>query len=203
MRILIVFIFLFFSLEARENPFIPTDKTIKVGVATNKKSPIKQFESKRLNLPSTSRILKDVSITFQNLDGTTQTITAKIDKKIDWHKPLILSQDVNSHESLSQKVFKSVVKSYKVSDFFSFDVSKNRILLHSSDKILRDFMVTNPFKIVIDFESDLDFATKVQKVNFENFVKVTLGNHEGYYRVVIELDGQYTYKLNDKEIILY
>jgi ribosome-interacting GTPase 1 len=203
MRIFYLFIACFILLEARENPFVPTDKTIKIGIATNKKSPIKQFESKNIDLPSTSRILKNITVTFQNLDGTTQSITSKIDKKVDWHKPLILTQKTNSHESLKSKPKTGAVKSYKMSDFFAFDISKNKITLHSKDNIIRDFMITNPYKIVIDFKSDLDFATKSKQLDYENFVKATLGNHEGYYRLVIELDGQYTYKLDENKIILY
>ena len=31
------------------------------------------------------------------------------------------------------------------------------------------------------------------------FSKIRMGNHDGYYRVVIELDGQYRYKLETQE----
>lgn len=202
-KVWLFFLLFCVSLYARENPFIPIDKSVSVGMATNAKDPMKQFEQKELTLPTTARVLKQVSITFLNLDGTEDSISAQIEKKIDWHKPLILSQQI-PHESLKDTTVTNESKSYKITKFLSFDVEKNKITIYTKDKTMRDFMVTNPYKIVLDFKSDLDFSTISKDIKFENVVKATLGNHDGYYRFVIELDGQYTYKLDDssKDIIL-
>jgi hypothetical protein len=196
MRYLVLVLVVLFA-GARENPFVPIDKSVVIGKATNEPSPIKQFENKPITLPDSARILKQVSVTFQNLDGTTQTISSDINKKVDWHAPLVLSQTLSTQMVATNAKSTAPAKKYKVSNFFSFEASKNLITLYTKDTMMRDFMVANPFKIVIDFESKLDFATISKKVDYANFVKVTLGNHEGYYRVVIELDGQYTYKLDN------
>ncbi|MDD3462473.1 MAG: AMIN domain-containing protein [Sulfurospirillaceae bacterium] len=78
-------------------------------------------------------------------------------------------------------------------DFVSFDILKNEIKIITDDEKIRDLLVSQPCKIVIDFKRDASFFTKKFELNSAPFVSIVLGNHNGYYRVVIELDGQYRY----------
>ncbi|HIP44914.1 MAG TPA: AMIN domain-containing protein [Sulfurospirillum arcachonense] len=61
------------------------------------------------------------------------------------------------------------------------------------DKKIRDFLVTSPYKIVVDFKREVSFYTKVYNLKTKYFKSITLGKHSGYYRVAIELDGRYLY----------
>jgi len=56
-----------------------------------------------------------------------------------------------------------------------------------------------PHRIVLDFKTDKEIEIKnsVKEKNDECniFKEIRMGNHDGYYRVVIELDGHYRYNL--------
>ena len=64
-----------------------------------------------------------------------------------------------------------------------------------TSKKIRDFILLKPYKIVIDFKRDASFYTKSVDIKKAPFEKITLGNHNGYYRAVLLLDGSYKYKL--------
>ncbi len=69
----------------------------------------------------------------------------------------------------------------------------------TSDKLLRKMILVNPHRIVLDFKRDALFLTKTKNLASEYYKQIRLGNHDGYYRVVLELDGKYRYKLNKKK----
>jgi hypothetical protein len=63
-----------------------------------------------------------------------------------------------------------------------------------------NFLLTKPHRIVCDFKRDIDIRTYKKEVASKGIIeKVKLGNHKGYYRVVIELDGYYRYKLQSSK----
>jgi len=165
---------------ARVNPFIP--------VVTNESNRIikqTQFKSKKLTLPSDARILKSVIIKYQALNGSIKEIEFPINKAIDWHNPLFLStQKINFP---TQKI--------KIA-FLNFYIKKHKLLITTQDKLIRQFMLVKPFRYVIDFKADKNFLTFTKKTN--SFIKkIVLGNHNGFYRIVLYLDG--TYKVNTKK----
>ncbi|MDQ7066660.1 MAG: AMIN domain-containing protein [Sulfurimonas sp.] len=60
--------------------------------------------------------------------------------------------------------------------------------------MLRNFLLTKPHRIVCDFERDIDIRSYEKEISSKSIIKkVKVGNHKGYYRVVIELDGLYRY----------
>ena len=79
--------------------------------------------------------------------------------------------------------------------YATFYTSKKRLKLVTKDKAIRDFLLVQPHRIVIDFDRDVSLKafTKINKNNI--FSKIRVGNHDGYYRVVLELDGYYRYKM--------
>ncbi len=187
---------------ARDNPFHAIDN-IDNFTQTNKKDTY--FEDVNFKFPNSARVLKDIEITYQNLDGSISKKIVKIDKKIDWHNELILSKKINIKKEIkpivtkSDNIKKEEIKKYSFQDFIKFEVTKKSIKIITKDKKIRDFLVSNPYKIVVDFKRNAHFLTKSFKVDLAPFVSIVLGNHDNYYRVVIELDGQYVYSLkNDK-----
>lgn len=84
---------------------------------------------------------------------------------------------------------------FSFQDFIRFDVRDKEIIIETSDKNIRDFLIADPYKIVLDFERDAGFYTKKIEINQGAFKEITMGNHEGYYRAAILLDGHYRYKL--------
>ncbi len=61
--------------------------------------------------------------------------------------------------------------------------------------MLRNFLLVNPHRIVMDFKRDTDIRSYIKKYPKDIFRSVRIGGHKGYYRVVVELDGHYRYSM--------
>jgi hypothetical protein len=145
------------------------------------------------NFPNHSRVLKEVTFTFQNLDGTTETRKLEIDQSIDWRAPLILSQ---SNE-------KSVKKSIPITaapacdlGFIQFSASKNHLTIMTKDPMIRNFSLSDPSSVAIDFKHAGVFETYQKELSSIPFTKVTVTNHQQFARATITLDGQHTCKIS-------
>ena len=56
----------------------------------------------------------------------------------------------------------------------------------------------SPYRIVVDFKAEYNFRS-ISKLVSENIIKsIRIGNHNGFYRVVLELDGQYKYSFTQE-----
>ena len=170
----VLFLLLTTLLFARENPFVP--------VVTNKnKNIVKKtyFKSKKITLPSDARVLKSVVFKYQTLTGAIKEIKIPINQAIDWHNPIILS--TNQVYIPTTKVKIGFLKMY---------IKKHKLLILTKDKLIRNFLLVKPFRYVLDFKANKDFLTYTQKT--DTFIKkIVLGNHNGFYRVVLYLDGTY------------
>ncbi len=197
--IVTIFILLSVSLIARDNPFKAVSAAATTGKATYIKDTRKNFTSATIQLPSSARILKSVEFHFQNLDGSIQSKKVSVDNKIDWHDELIVKKrvdDVTSSSLLTSMPMKKQVSKTKKINFKNlilFTINDKTLHIKTKDKKIRDFLVTAPYKIVVDFEREVSFYTKVYNLKMKNFSSITLGKHDGYYRVAIELDGRYLY----------
>ncbi len=193
-------------ISARENPFVSIESADTIGKATSIKNTRASFVEQSIKLPSTARILKSMELHYQNLDGSIESKVVAIDKDIDWHDELVLKkafampqikieeQAANTEKTVAVK--EPIKKSLNFRDTLSIDLIEKNIWLKTQDRKIRDFLVTKPYKIVIDFEKDLSFTTKEFPLDIKPFEKIVIGNHDGYYRVVIELDGQYRYDIS-------
>lgn len=196
------------SLIARENPFIESNSSKDIGQATLIKDTRENFSEITTQLPSSARILNQLTLSYQNLDGSIESKSIEVDKKIDWHDELILKRinDKNMQESnkkLEAILLQTEEQNTKESpikidfqDIVSFSITDKEIYIKTNDTKMRDFLVSNPYKIVVDFEREVSFYTKTFELETKRFKNITIGNHSGYYRVVIELDGQYKYLIN-------
>lgn len=222
-----LFLCLIVSLNARENPFETTSSPTFVGKTTELKENKTDFNSISLNLPSTARILKSVSIAFQNLDGSISEEVVAIEQNVNWHDALILSTKKVDNNKMSKEVTPIVLPlekpkekkignvmvdkeekpqmqskidtSFKLSDGILLTIINNEIKITTKDIKIRDFLISEPFKIVVDFKKESSFVTKTVAFPHSPFVSATLGNHEGFYRIAILLDGHYRYDLQSVE----
>jgi len=80
-------------------------------------------------------------------------------------------------------------------ELIRFEAFDKRLIVVSDDKLLRNFMVVDPCKIVLDFEKNTSFYTQFLELNHGAFKQIVLGNHHGYYRAAITLDGDYPYEI--------
>lgn len=202
MRLLLL-LFISLSLFGRDNPFFPADPNEKQIQTTNKVEILKPFSTQFISLPSSARVVKSIVISYQNLDGFIEQERLDLNFKIDWHKPIIVS-----HKSLIEKPKPKKPKKNIINmKFISFDISDKKMKIRTKDKLLQNFLLVAPHRVVMDFKRDIAFKPKTIKVNKPPFSKIRMGHHDRYYRVVIELDGQYRYKLltteKDYTIVCY
>lgn len=211
---IVLLISLILSLTARENPFFPSKDSQDLSISTNKVQQHDQLKRAALTLPSSARIIREVSVEYVNLDGSIEKKSISLDNSIDWHLPIFISQSytndmVEKEPTPLKKEVQPVKKEQKfkkIADyqFISFFTRGKKLQIMTDDKMIRSFMLLDPYRIVVDFKRDSDFRSYHETLKKSIFKSIRIGNHKGYYRVVIELDGQYKYdfKKDGKSYIL-
>lgn len=213
-KILFISILLLTTINARENPFFPIvgEKDIPITSNQNRaKAPLKRAT---ITLPAQARVLKKVTLEYKNLDGSLESKSIELDNAVDWHLPIFISQTYstqttsaqitptpkNNENIIKEEIKPNEKKKIKFDRIFSIthlkiSYSNKKLKLMTDDKIIRDFLLVNPHRIVIDFEKDTDIKSYTRKYPDAIFKEIRIGNHKGYYRAVIELDGVYRYDM--------
>ncbi len=216
MKVLSLFALLILTLHARENPFFPPEGEKDIFITTNKdnsKIPLKQAA---ITLPSQARVLQKVTIELKNLDGSIETKSIELDNSIDWHLPIFISQGYREtavptpkEKELSKTTTTTTPTPTKKNDIQNgigpkLSVEGKSLKVTTKNEAVRNFLIANPHRIVIDFKSSAEVTSFVKKDFDKVFQEVRVGNHKNYYRVVIELDGFYKYnfkKVDDGYIV--
>ena len=209
-RVLFLALLLLTSLNARENPFFPSSGEKDITLTSNIDTKLTPLKRAAVTLPSTARVIEGVTINYKSLDGSRHTQSIELDNTIDWHLPIFVSQSYLNEEQKStlpkHKITKSKVTSKKESSYkkiagiklISFYSKDKKLKVITQDPIIRNFLLVKPHRIVCDFKRDTNIKSYVKDIAQNSlFTKIRVGNHDGYYRVVIELDGHYRYATKD------
>jgi len=216
-KILFILTLLSVLLFSRENPFFPVEgEADDLPLVSNVVEHFDALNTQEIILPDSARVLKEVTLKYQNLDGSIEAKTLKLNSSLDWHLPVKIYQGkLTKKTNISKKstVAKSNVKTIKRSKnvekkakykkvyhykFIEFYKMGRFLQVATKDKLLRKMILVNPYRVVLDFKRDALFLTKTKKLSGKFYKEIRLGNHDGYYRVVLELDGKYRYKLTKK-----
>ena len=183
-------------IEARENPFFPATGEMDIPITSNISTKIPPLKQATLTLPSQARVIQKVTIEYENLDGTVEKETIVLNNFIDWHLPIFISQNYTTPKKKEkQKEIKESFKLIASIKYAKFYTLNETLKIVTKDKILRDFLLVQPHRIVIDFDRDTSLKSLVKRFKDNKFSKIRVANHDGYYRVVVELDGYYRYKM--------
>lgn len=184
-------------LQGRENPFFPAEGIKDMPVTASETERFEPLKRAAITLPDSARVLKKVTVSYQNLDGSIGEREILLDNAVDWHVPIFITQSYSATENAEKSApaaaaprdaFKKVASFEEV----SFYQSDRSLKVVTSDPLLRHFILVDPHRVVLDFKRDADFRSKFQAITGgKPFKSVRLGNHKGYYRAVIELDGRY------------
>ncbi|MBK1991079.1 AMIN domain-containing protein [Campylobacter sp. 2018MI35] len=207
-KLLCVLLFLCAFANAKTNPF-DTEQNLSNNIIIPE-----SFQKEEVKFNSSARILKAITFHYINLDGSESDLNLDINKSIDWHDRYVLTRvkapdpsknlDVsvtipeknNSKSDLNTSVsIELPIQTDKIYDFIAYTTYKNKIKFNTSDEILSDFSIGNPSKIVLDFKSDDIQPTKNIRLKDSLFKRIDFGSHKGYYRLVIYLDGKYSYQI--------
>lgn len=181
-------------LLARENPFFAVDESKKQKVTSNVSDARPQMGAINYTFPDQARILKEVTFTIQNLDGSFEERKVQIDQSIDWHRPITISQGKGG---TAKGAFPSNSLSSAANFGFIQFYSKGKAMsIKTSDTLVRHFVLSDPNRIVLDFKRDATFQSQQKPLNAAPFLNVSLENHGKFARATITLDGRYEYTLN-------
>jgi hypothetical protein len=216
-KVLLISTLLFLTLNARENPFFPSDGEKDIVLTTNEDTSKEPLKRASISIPNQARILQKVTIEYKNLDGSIERKSIDLDNSIDWHSPIFISQNYpqTQIETKSEETIKSKVEpktelkpSVKVLqpiktettcndnvtlEYLSIFVSGKTLKLVTKHESIRNFLLADPHRIVIDFKSDAEVKNYIRKNIDSIFTEIRVGNHDKFYRVVVELDGHYKY----------
>jgi len=176
----LLFLFISTVLIARMNPFEPVVKPQNTIVISPK-----YFKEEKVVLPSDARVLKEVVFVYQSVSGDIKEKRVEINKRIDFHRPIYITHSAK----------KFPLRELHFLNLFTMYIKDKTILIRTKDRLLRKFFLIKPFRIVLDFKRKADFLTIKKTLKNSIVKKVVVGNHKGYYRVVIYFDTKYMYKI--------
>lgn len=81
---------------ARNDPFTPTivpEDSIRPYYGESS-----VFDTAKIEFPSTARLIKKIEVTFQNLDGSIESKSVALSGRIDWQKPLLVTQVLSKNQ---------------------------------------------------------------------------------------------------------
>ncbi len=202
-KILFISIVLLISLDARENPFFADKGEKDIIVSSNQDNSKPPLKRATITLPSEARILKKVTIEYKNLDGSINKKSIILENSVDWHLPIFISQNYNEskpYNLVKQKKIKNYKPKYKkiaAIKYAKFYNDGKNLKIITKDKMIRNFWLVKPDRIVMDFKRDSSMRSYTKIIDKSIYKVIRIGNHDGYYRVVIELDGLYKYYKNN------
>lgn len=213
-KVLFITALLFYTLNARENPFFPSAGEKDMPISSNENRNKEPLKRAAIALPAQARILQKVTIEYKNLDGTVENKSIELDNSVDWHLPVFVSQNYSESQKTAQPEDTPAKKEVKQKDStyktiasvenLSFVSSGRSLKIVTTDEVLRNFLLVHPHRIVVDFKKNEDVKSYIKKDSQNIFKEIRIGNHDGYYRVVVELDGYYRYdfkKISDGYLI--
>lgn len=177
------------STKPTRNPFESVMTPKQSGQISNPPK-LNLFTKTTLNLPSSARKIKKITLSYQNLDGSISTMEQELDGDIDWHFPLVLSQEVQANTALP------TFSDFDFHDTFAFHIDKKNLTLKTPLKLIRDFTLASPTRLILDFKSNSKQNLKDSiTTNLPVINGVKLQTHLDFYRITLNLDGQYKYSL--------
>ncbi len=175
------------ALFSRENPFFSLSEGGILPISSEKNEHKPPLTSMTYNFPNNSRLLKDVSFTFQNIDGSFETRKLEIDQTIDWRSPLVLSQ-ATARQSSAVNEGKTSSSS---NGFIQFIGTGNRISIVTQEPMLRHFTLSDPDSVVVDFKHNGVFESYQKELSASPYIKAKVTNHGNFARVILTLDGRH------------
>jgi hypothetical protein len=187
-------------LHARENPFFPSQGEEDLPFTSNDIQNLEPLKRAALSLPPHARVLQKVTVEYKNLDGSIESKTINVNNAVDWHLPIFISQSYVDTVSVLPKEQQEDSYSFVGEIAFAkFYENKKSFKIITSDKLLRNFLLADPHRIVMDFQKDATLKSFIKRNPKSIFKTIRVGNHKGYYRVVLELDGAYRYKVHNEK----
>lgn len=107
-------------------------------------------------------------------------------------------QVADSTQKMAHDSTKSTPKPRK-SAFVPYTIDGKSIFITYGGGLKRHYIMQNPYRIVMDFEiSKKDYRKNSYAINAPYFTRLRYGLHTHFLRIVLELDGNYVYNLEQR-----
>ncbi len=205
------------NLNARENPFEPTDafedevgKIVGMDENAVRKSMeetpyIKEMQEKMSNVSGQGESKNKVEENINKTVPTTgyskkevDSLIQKTQKQTEQKAKELVKKEVQKTTEPTQVVYvkpradvadEESLLTKNILPYLKVEYNDNKFIIHSEHKVSKKFSVDKENKIIIDYKGIVEFNTKKENLESQTFKKIAVGNHkkEGYYRIAIEL----------------
>ena len=157
-------------LEARENPFFPTE--------------VRSIDVKRSAVQTVNTTVDKGS------DQTESNLTVALDRESHL-KEKEINETIDTVQNNAADMHREIVD-FK---YVQIAVSENTIDIETKDNLLKAFIADNPKVIILNFGHNVDFATKKHRFDIVPFYEVRIGAHKKHYSFVVELNDPHVFKV--------
>ena len=205
------------SLNARENPFEPTDIYKEKQVEFLKQLELKEQENKRIQeemmlkeqaLLQKEKQLEDLALKQQEELRKIEELKAQQATLLKKQEQELLKLDKAKKQKLLQMNKEKTVQKnrYNVLPFVDIEANDNTLVLYvdTKFKLINQDILQNRKKILYDFRGYASFYTIKKRLDSKAFKAFVVGTHKkkGFFRVVIEVNdptSTYSETINTKE----
>jgi hypothetical protein len=203
MPVLLIFLMLFGTLQARENPFTPVPGF--TCEAKQKPIPAPDFEKKLVPVIKSAQCVATTKAPEARKTEKSQKVWKNFPpEKRTTVQPLPIPQPVHKkkrvhrikhirhhHAAVFQRIYRN--------DNLTIYLKSNKIKIVTSDCLQKDFELKHPQRLVLDFGDDFVIYNSVDKPLHNALVKrVKIGTHACFYRVTFVLAKAMHYKVAHK-----
>ena len=111
--------------------------------------------------------------------------------KIHPQRPIRSTHVTDEHYHASASTDKIVFNTLKA----RFIVRDKSVYIETKDTLKKHFALEHPNRIVMDFKSASDFASKRKSLKGFAVTQIEVGAHGSYYRVVFRVNNAYKYRV--------
>ena len=195
------------NLNARENPFEPTDvfedevgKIVQMDENSVKKSMeetpyIKEMQEKMSNVTGQNKnkveenIDKVMPVTEQKAYSKKEvdSLIQKTQKQTEQKAKEIAKKEVQKTTEPTQVVYvkprsdvadDEALLTKTILPYLKVEYNDNKFIIHSEHKVSKKFSVDKENKIIIDYKGLVEFNTKNDSLESQSFKKIAVGNHK-------------------------
>ncbi len=196
MKIILLLLFLFQALLARENPFEPilsapkvTEDIIPLLHITSKKTltpPARQTAPKKLTTPAPIETHATCTIQSEPVQTIPIAPTIMIEKK-----PISVKR---KKHTTKKRRYKTIYQNY----FLKVQTNYKNFKIFTKDRLVKKVRYINPARMTFDFDRLQYFHTKNITFNKAFAKKIKFGSHHNFYRITVHLARYKQYKLTKK-----
>ena len=203
----ILTVILALNLNARENPFEPTDsfedevgKIVQMDENSVRKSMeetpyIKEMQEKMSNVTgqNKNKVEENINKAMPAVEPKTyskkevDTLIQKTQKQTEQKAKELVKKEVQKTTEPTQVVY--VKPRSDVADdeslltktilpYLKVEYNDNKFIIHSEHKVSKKFSIDKENKIIIDYKGLVEFNTKKDSLESQSFKKIAVGNHK-------------------------